>query len=52
MDKVIETNKCAIRRLSDLVSTQLNHSFLIGSIGFRVEGGLIIDKTRQGCLMN
>lgn len=48
MDRAIETNKCAVG-LSDLVVTQLNHSFLIGSIGFRVEGDLIIDKSRQGC---
>lgn len=48
MDKAIETNKCAVG-LSDLVVSQLNHSFLIGSIGIRVEGDLIIDKSRQGC---
>ncbi|AUD59533.1 hypothetical protein AYJ58_08535 [Shewanella sp. Pdp11] len=48
MDKAIETEKCAVG-LTDLVVTQLNHSFLIGSIGMRVEGDLIIDKNKAGC---
>ena len=48
MDKAIATEKCAVG-LTDLVVTQLNHSFLIGSIGMRVEGDLIIDKNKAGC---
>jgi hypothetical protein len=48
MDRAIESEKCAVG-LSDLVITQLNHSFIIGSIGMRVEGDLIIDKSRRGC---
>ncbi|MCU8006850.1 MULTISPECIES: hypothetical protein [unclassified Shewanella] len=48
MDRAIESDKCAVG-LTDIVVTQLNHSFLIGSIGFRVEGDLIIDKSRKGC---
>ncbi|WP_445775091.1 hypothetical protein [Shewanella sp.] len=48
MDRAIESEKCAVG-LSDLVITQLNHSFIIGSIGMRVEGDLIIDKSRSGC---
>ncbi|HHP5358594.1 hypothetical protein [Aeromonas rivipollensis] len=48
MDRAIEQDKCAVG-LTDVVVTQLNHSFLVGSIGFRVEGDQIIDTTLQGC---
>ncbi|OXY81317.1 hypothetical protein [Oceanimonas doudoroffii] len=48
MDKAIETDKCAVG-LTDVVVTQLNHAFIVGSIGFRVEGDQIIDTTQPGC---
>lgn len=48
MDRAIEQHKCAVG-LTDVVVTQLNHSFIIGSIGFRVEGDQIIDTTLPGC---
>lgn len=48
MDNAIQKDGCAVG-LSDVVMSQLNHSFLIGSIGYRVEGDLIIDTTRPGC---
>jgi hypothetical protein len=48
IDKAIEKDECAVG-LSDLVISQLNHSFLIGSIGYRAEGNLIIDRGLPGC---
>ncbi len=48
VDKAIEKDKCAVG-LSDLVISQLNHSFLIGKIGMRAEGNLIIDASQPGC---
>lgn len=48
VDRAIEKDKCAVG-LSDMVISQLNHSFLIGSIGYRAEGNLIIDTSLSGC---
>lgn len=48
VDRAIEQDKCAVA-LSDMVITQLNHSFLIGTIGIRAEGNLIIDAGQPGC---
>jgi hypothetical protein len=48
MDNAIQQDTCAVG-LTDVVMSQLNHSFLFGMIGYRVEGDLIIDTTRQGC---
>ncbi|WP_312963911.1 hypothetical protein [Stutzerimonas nitrititolerans] len=48
IDKAIEKDKCAVG-LSDLVISQLNHSFLFGKIGMRAEGNLIIDASQPGC---
>ena len=48
MDNAIQKDKCAVG-LSEVVMSQLNHSFLVGSIGYRVEGDLIVDTTRTGC---
>ena len=47
-DRAIEQDKCAVG-LTDVVVTQLNHSFLFGKIGLRVEGNLIIDQSQPGC---
>lgn len=48
IDKAIEHDKCAVG-LSNLVITQLNHSFIFGKIGVRAEGNLIIDRALPGC---
>lgn len=48
MDKAIEQDKCAVA-LTDVVVSQLNHSFLIGTIGFRIEGDLVLDAGQPGC---
>ena len=48
VDDAIEKDRCAVG-LSDLVITQLNQAFLIGRIGYRVEGDLIIDQSQPGC---
>jgi CheY-specific phosphatase CheX len=48
IDRAIETETCAVG-LSDVVISHLNHSFILGTTGFRVEGDLIIDKNRPGC---
>lgn len=48
MDNAIEQDKCAVA-LSDIVVSQLNDSFLVGSIGYRIEGNLVIDTTQPGC---
>lgn len=48
MDEAIEKDECAVG-LTDVVISQLMHSFLIGSIGYRIEGDLIIDESLPGC---
>ena len=48
MDNAIQKDRCAVG-LSDVVMSQLNHSFLFGKIGYRVEGDLIIDNSLPGC---
>lgn len=48
IDDAIEQDRCAVG-LTDLVLTQLNQSFLVGRIGWRVEGDLIIDQSLSGC---
>lgn len=48
MDKAIEKDRCAVG-LSDVVISQLNHSFIFGTYGARVEGNLIIDASQPGC---
>lgn len=48
IDRAIEKDKCAVG-LSNVVITQLNHSFLFGTIGVRAEGNLIIDRSLPGC---
>ncbi len=49
-DKAIENNHCAVG-LTDVVVTQKNHAFLflLGAIGFSVEGNLVIDANKPGC---
>lgn len=48
MDDAIQKDRCAVG-LSDVVMTSVNHSFIFGMIGYRVEGDLIIDQTQPGC---
>lgn len=48
IDHAIEKDKCAVG-LSDVVVSQLNHSFLVGLVGYRAEGNLIIDASQPGC---
>lgn len=48
MERAIEENKCAVG-LSNVAVTWLNHAFIFGSVGVRVEGDLIIDRARPGC---
>lgn len=47
-DNAIERDKCAVA-LSDVVVTQLNQAFLVGVIGFRVEGTQVIDTSQPNC---
>lgn len=47
-DRAIEKDICAVG-LTDVVVTQLNHAFLFGKIGLRVEGSLILDRSQPGC---
>lgn len=35
--------------LTDVVITSLNYSFLVGKIGYRVEGTQVIDKGQPNC---
>ncbi|WP_435929974.1 hypothetical protein [Dryocola sp. BD613] len=51
MDRAIEKDKCAVG-LSDVVIYQLNHAFVFGTFGYRVEGTQIIDKSQRGCENN
>ncbi|MFH6564890.1 hypothetical protein [Pseudomonas kulmbachensis] len=48
MDNAIQKNRCAVG-LTDVVMSSVNHSFLFGMIGYRVEGDLIIDESQPGC---
>ncbi|MBD3642477.1 MAG: hypothetical protein HUJ18_15890 [Marinobacter sp.] len=48
IDNAIEQDRCAVG-LSDLVITNLQQSFLVGRMGFRVEGNLILDQEIDGC---
>ncbi|WP_436863374.1 hypothetical protein [Acinetobacter haemolyticus] len=48
IDRAIEKNPCSVA-LSDVVITQLNHAFLVGQIGYRVEGTQIIDLSQPNC---
>ena len=47
-DRAIEQDKCAVG-LTDVVVTQLNHAFIVGKIGLRVEGNLTLDRSLPGC---
>lgn len=48
IDRAIEQDQCAVG-LSNLVITNVNHSFIFGQFGVKVEGNLIIDKSLPGC---
>lgn len=48
IDRAIEKDSCAVA-LSDVVITQLNQAFLVGQIGYRVEGTQIIDRSQPAC---
>jgi len=48
MDRAIEKNKCAVA-LSDVVVSQLNHAFIFGTLGYRIEGTEVIDRSQPGC---
>ena len=48
IDRAIEKDRCAVA-LSDVVITQLNQAFIVGQIGFRVEGTQIIDRSQPEC---
>lgn len=48
VDQAIEKDRCAVG-LSDLVITSLQQAFVVGRMGFRVEGNLIIDQNIDGC---
>ena len=48
VDRAIEKDRCTVA-LSDVVITQLNQAFLVGQIGYRVEGTQIIDRSQPEC---
>ena len=48
IDRAIEKNPCSVA-LSDVVITQLNQAFLVGQVGYRVEGTQIIDLSQPNC---
>ena len=48
IDNATNKNKCYVA-LSDMTITQLNHAFIFGSFGYRVEGTAIIDEGLPGC---
>lgn len=48
VDRAIEKNRCAVA-LSDVVITQLNQAFIVGQIGYRVEGTQVIDRSQPEC---
>ncbi len=48
IDKAIEKDSCTVA-LSDVVITQLNQAFIVGKIGYRVEGTQVIDRSQPEC---
>lgn len=48
MDKAIEKNKCSVA-LTDVVISSLNHAFIVGKIGYRVEGTQVLDTSQPNC---
>ncbi|WP_111859918.1 hypothetical protein [Acinetobacter sp. CFCC 10889] len=48
IDKAIEKDRCTVA-LSDVVITQLNQAFIVGQIGYRVEGTQVIDRSQPEC---
>lgn len=48
IDRAIEKDRCAVA-LSDVVITQLNQAFIVGQIGYRVEGTQVIDRSQPEC---
>ena len=48
IDKAIEKDRCTVA-LSDVVITQLNQAFIVGKIGYRVEGTQILDMSQPNC---
>ena len=48
VDRAIEKDRCAVA-LSDVVITQLNQAFIVGQVGYRVEGTQIIDRSQPEC---
>jgi hypothetical protein len=48
VDRAIEKDRCAVA-LSDVVITQLNQAFIVGQIGYRVEGTQVIDRSQPEC---
>lgn len=48
MDRAIEKNKCSVA-LTDVVITQMNHVFIVGKIGYRVEGTQVLDLSQPQC---
>ncbi|HEY2455285.1 MAG TPA: hypothetical protein VGI71_22230 [Scandinavium sp.] len=48
IDRAIEQDRCAVG-LTDMVVSQLNHAFIFGKIGVRVEGNLLLDRSISGC---
>ncbi len=48
IDKAIEKDRCTVA-LSDVVITQLNQAFIVGKIGYRVEGTQVIDRSQPEC---
>ncbi|EGR0921730.1 hypothetical protein EIB96_03605 [Vibrio parahaemolyticus] len=47
-DKAIENDACAVG-LTDVTADSEFFSFLVGFISYKVEGDLVIDKSKSGC---
>ncbi len=48
LDKAIEKNPCSVA-LSDVVITTLNQAFIVGQIGYKVEGTQVLDLNQPNC---
>ncbi len=51
VDRAIEKDRCAVA-LSDVVITQLNQAFIVGQIGYRVEGTQLLIALNQNVKNN
>lgn len=49
LDQAIQSDHCAVG-LSDVIVREQYYALLVGVIGYEVEGNLLIDSSKPGCI--